>query len=205
MFLLLQTLDKKKSFGVDEIHPFLLSTAAIEIFKPLTDIINLSITQGVFPDSLKVAKVIPIFKQGSQLLPNNYRPISVLPALLQGSNIKLASALPKSNHHFRSHLTHKNSKFYFRKINEVEMFLLFQNLDKKKSFGVDEIHPFLLSTAAIEIFKPLTDIINLSITQGVFPDSLKVAKVISIFKQGSRLLPNNYRPISVLPTLSKIF
>ena len=118
---------------------------------------------------------------------------------------KLASALPKSNHHFRSHLTHKNSKFYFSKISEVEVFLLLQNLDKKKSFGVDKIHPFLLSTAAIEIFKPLTYIINLSITQGVFPDSLKVAKIIPIFKQGSRLLSNNYRPISVLPALSKIF
>ena len=34
---------------------------------------------------------------------------------------KLASALPKSNHHFRSHLTHKNSKFYFGKISEVEV------------------------------------------------------------------------------------
>ena len=76
---------------------------------------------------------------------------------------------------------------------------------RKQSFGVDKIHPFLLSTAAIEIFKPLTYIINLSISQGVFPDSLKIAKVIPIFKQGSRLLPNNYRPISVLPALSKIF
>ena len=48
---------------------------------------------------------------------------------------KLASALPKSNHHFRSHLTHKNSKFYFSKISEVEVFLLLQNREKKKSFG----------------------------------------------------------------------
>ena len=88
---------------------------------------------------------------------------------------KLASALPKSNHHFRSHLTHTNSKFHFSKISEVEVFLLLQNLVKKISFGADKIHPFLLSTAAIEVFKPLTYIINLSITQGVFQARFSVA------------------------------
>ena len=51
----------------------------------------------------------------------------------------------------------------------------------------------------------MTYIINLTLEQGIFPDSLKIAKVIPIFKQGSRLLCNNYRPISVLPALSKIF
>ena len=45
----------------------------------------------------------------------------------------------------------------------------------------------------------------MSIKQGIFPDNLKIAKVIPIFKQGSRLLCDNYRPISVLPMLSKIF
>ena len=39
---------------------------------------------------------------------------------------------------------------------------------------------------------------------GVYPNSLKLAKVIPIFKAGSKLEVNNYRPISLLPTLSKI-
>ena len=51
----------------------------------------------------------------------------------------------------------------------------------------------------------MTYVINLSLKQGIFPDSLKVAKVIQIFKQGSCSLCNNYRPISVLSALSKIF
>ena len=122
--------------------------------------------------------------------------------------IHLASKLPKPNRHFASYLKQKRekrSKFRFMLVNEIEVFLLLDNLDGKKSFGVDKLHPYLASVAAFQIFRPVTYIINLSIKQGIFPDNLKIAKVIPIFKQGSRLLCDNYRPISVLPTLSKIF
>jgi hypothetical protein len=46
-------------------------------------------------------------------------------------------------------------------------------------------------------------LIHLSIVQGVVPSSLKIAKITPIFKSGGMSLPGNYRPISVLPTLSK--
>ena len=87
----------------------------------------------------------------------------------------------------------------------MEVFLLLESIDCKRSFGNDKIHPLLLSSAALEIFRPVTYIINLSLKKGSFPDSLKIAKVIPIFKQGSRSLCSNYRPISVLSALSKIF
>ena len=78
----------------------------------------------------------------------------------------LASALPKPNCHYRSYLTRYKNKFSFSKVSEVEVFLLLENLDKKKSFGIDKVHPFLLSSGAFEVFKPLTHIINLSLIQG---------------------------------------
>ena len=48
-------------------------------------------------------------------------------------------------------------------------------------------------------------IINQSISTGCYPDNLKLAKVIPIFKKNDKLKINNYRPISVLPVISKIF
>ena len=53
--------------------------------------------------------------------------------------------------------------------------------------------------------KPLTLIINQMITTGIFPDSFKKSKIIPIFKKGDQSLLINYRPISLLPTISKVF
>ena len=90
-------------------------------------------------------------------------------------------------------------------MHEIEVFLILDNLDGKKSFGIDKLHPFLASVGAFQIFRPITYVINLSIEQRTSPDNLKIAKVIPIFKQGSHSLCDNYRPISVLPVLSKVF
>jgi len=60
---------------------------------------------------------------------------------------------------------------------EIEVFLILDNLDGKKSFGVDKLHPFLASFGAFQIFHPITYKINLSIKQTTFPDNLKIAKV----------------------------
>ena len=47
--------------------------------------------------------------------------------------------------------------------------------------------------------------LNVSMANGFFPKSLKIAKIIPIFKKGEKSDPSNYRPISILPYLSKIF
>ena len=52
---------------------------------------------------------------------------------------------------------------------------------------------------------PISELCNLSITLGSFPDACKIAKVKPLFKKGSKTDPSNYRPISLLPLLSKVF
>ena len=80
-----------------------------------------------------------------------------------------------------------------------------QTLDTKKACGYDNLPARLLRDAALYISSSLTYIFNLSIERGKFPDALKVAKVTPIYKKGRKDLAGNYRPISVLPILGKIF
>ena len=74
---LLQSLPNK-STGPYSIPLKILQAIADLIVIPLCHIINTSFTSGVFPDILKIAKVIPLHKGGSTLDPNNFRPISLL-------------------------------------------------------------------------------------------------------------------------------
>jgi hypothetical protein len=73
----------RKATGIDGISPKLLHFAKPIIVKPLTDIVNLSISTSTFPDRLKEAQVAPIHKKNSVLEKGNYRPVSVLPAIMR--------------------------------------------------------------------------------------------------------------------------
>ena len=55
------------------------------------------------------------------------------------------------------------------------------------------------------IAQPLATVFNISLANGLFPDKLKIAKIIPIYKSKHRLLTNNYRLISVLPSFPKFF
>ncbi|XP_057312380.1 uncharacterized protein LOC130653901 [Hydractinia symbiolongicarpus] len=79
-----------------------------------------------------------------------------------------------------------------------------RSLKRNKTTGIDELPPGMLKDCAILISKPLSHIINLSINTSTVPSAWKVAKVAPIFKSGDSSLPENYRPISILPVLSKI-
>ena len=80
-------------------------------------------------------------------------------------------------------LSQKQKQFRFTQVSEIEVFLLLESLDTNKSFGIDKIHPLLLKTAALQIYCPLTFIFNLSINQGIFPDSMKLAKVVPVLNK----------------------
>ena len=73
------------------------------------------------------------------------------------------------------------------------------------SAGYDEIPAHILKQNTILYIKPLTHLINSSINKGIFPDELKIAKVIPIFKSGNKELIENYRPISILSVFTKVF
>ena len=70
--------------------------------------------------------------------------------------------------------------------------------------GFDNIPIFIIKESIYLISSLLTHIFNLSITSGTVPTKLKTARVIPIFKTDVKYMFSNYRPISVLPSFSKI-
>ena len=76
---------------------------------------------------------------------------------------------------------------------------------KNSSAGYDEIPAHILKQNTILYIKPLTHLVNSSINKGIFPDELKIAKVIPIFKSGNKESIENYRPISILSVFTKVF
>ena len=71
--------------------------------------------------------------------------------------------------------------------------------------GYDELQAHILKQNIVLYIKPLTHLVNTSIIKGIFPDELKIAKVIPIFKSGNKDLIENYRPISILSVFTKVF
>ena len=97
------------------------------------------------------------------------------------------------------------SKLNFTPINETIVTNITKTLSSKKSCGKDGISTILLKSVISEIKTPLVIIINQTLKTGIFPDKLKIAKVLPLYKKEDKAVFTNYRPISLLPAISKIF
>jgi hypothetical protein len=77
-------------------------------------------------------------------------------------------------------------------------------LKNTSAMGADGIRVNTLKYCIDEVCRHIVDIINRSFIENKVPTGMKIAKVIPIFKGGSPTDPNNFRPISILPVLSKV-
>ena len=96
-----------------------------------------------------------------------------------------------------------NTKFEIPLLSVYEVGKLINSLGNKKSMGPENIPAFFLQLALPYIVEPLTYIYNLCIENNIFPAAMKVAKVIPLPKDKDKSNPDNFRPISLLPLLSK--
>ena len=118
----------------------------------------------------------------------------------------LASKLPKPKTTIYKTLGARNPcSMTFKVITETEVVNIVIDFDNKKSTGVDGI-PSILIKWSIHIIAPiLTKLFNIFVNMGVYPDSLKVAKVTPLHKKRDKTIDDNFRPISVLTQINKIF
>ena len=117
----------------------------------------------------------------------------------------LDSQLPASNSHFSDFMCPISSHSFFIKptspdeISEIILSL------KRKNSELNEIPVSILCKVRSILSIPLSNLINLSFKTGLFPEILKCANIVPIHKSGPLNEVLNYRPISILPTFSKIF
>ena len=121
----------------------------------------------------------------------------------------ICTTIQAPNDNVISHTSYLNTSVHstlkFKTINNATTLQYLSNLTNSYSCGHDNINNTLLKSISNEISSCITLIINQSISTGPYPENLKLAKVISIFKKNDKLEINNYRPISVLPVISKVF
>ena len=113
--------------------------------------------------------------------------------------------LPAGSVHFNAYLKSSVSHSIFVDyVTTAEVFALITSLKCNKSCGPDNISPQLVKDNVYYLCEPLTYLYNLSLSQGIVPDQLKIAKVIPVFKKGENSLASNYRPISLLSIFNKV-
>lgn len=98
----------------------------------------------------------------------------------------------------------KNS-MYFYEVTKPELTEVINELKNKKSAGLDGMTVVVLKSISSSIIEQLLYLINYSIIEGYFPDELKISSVIPIFKHGNEEDIENYRQITLVCVLSKLF
>jgi hypothetical protein len=94
--------------------------------------------------------------------------------------------------------------FSFTQIQTADVLKELQNLDPYKSAGLDILDPLFLKLSAAIVATPITSLFKLFVSSEISKD-WKTAVVIPLFKGGDNLDPICYRPMSILPCLSKVF
>ena len=98
----------------------------------------------------------------------------------------------------------KMNSFSFNHVDEEIILKLLEEINPSKAAGIDGLAGKFLKDGAPYLSSPITQLCNLTITLSAFPEKCKIAKLKPMFKKGSTTEPKNYRPISLLPLISKL-
>ena len=96
------------------------------------------------------------------------------------------------------------NSMFLPEVNRNELLKVITSFESKISTDSDDFNMYTIKKIANEIIDPFLYICNLSFSKGVFPESMKIAKVVPIHKSGDKNVFTNYRPVSLLSQFSKI-
>ena len=117
----------------------------------------------------------------------------------------LSNKIPNSKKNFSYYLGQQAvNSLYFTPTTEQEVESLIKKLPNKPSSGYDGISNILIKNLCAILKAPLCKVFNQSLLQGTFPDKMKISEIIPLYKAKDKHLLNNYRPISLLPVMSKV-
>ena len=133
--------------------------------------------------------------------------------LPENIDVRCIDPIEKIIHNYRNHpsickineIVKPTEKFSFHIVNESQIENEICKLNSKKSAGYDDIPPRVIKDSVRVLKAPLTNLFNTSVEISHFPDDLKYANVSPLFKNDESTSKKNYRPISILPSVSKIF
>lgn len=116
----------------------------------------------------------------------------------------MSNTLPSCDISPISYITNDYPHFILEDTSANEIHTIIKSL-KESAQGYDEIHIKVIKKAVMVLAPIISKLINLSFHSGVFPEKLNIAKIIPIHKGGRQDDISNYRPISILPAMSKVF
>ena len=104
--------------------------------------------------------------------------------------------------YYKRFLNTENQKFTFSPTSEDEILKLLTDTNPEKAAGIDNLSGRFLKDGAVVLALPISKLCNLSMKRSKFPLDCKIAK--PLYKKGSKTDPKNYRPVSLLPLVSRV-
>ena len=151
--------------------------------------------------------IIECLKNEDSLITSSTKIAKTFGSYFLGIGMKLSSKIIPSKTDAKSDMEKINlnkTSLFLYPTTEVEIEKIISKLPNKDSSGYDDISNNFLKKIGKQLLKPLQIIINMSMTKGEFPDTMKLADVVPLHKSKSKEMVTNYRPILLLLTLSKI-
>ena len=106
--------------------------------------------------------------------------------------------------YYKRFLNTENQKFTFSPTSEDEILKLLTDTNPEKAAGIDNLSGRFLKDGAVVLALPISKLCNLSMKRSKFPLDCKIAKLKPLYKKDSKTDPKNYRPVSLLPLVSKV-